>query len=306
MNKDVLVYYKLKVLSSMGSMVQTLIESHESSQQLWVPGDYSKEFGPVADFPTEALVALVYNTLTEEGLPHFHRLLAVYMGAESHWSDWTNLWTAEEDRHGAVLRDFLLLSGLVDMRAVDHMQYVFLRKGFNPSWGNNPYRLLAYTVLQEKATQVSHKNVAALVAKSHPTLAKVLGSIAREEGRHHLFYQTVFREVLKRDADDAVCALADVMCSFEMPGVNIPDFNKYVYVAERTKIFGTEEYLKIVRKVIEELSIEYVSLKSADAHDDRRRILALPQLLERKVARVQQKKKREMRFTFLGDTSLVL
>ena len=50
--------------------------------------------------PDPARAALALNILTEEGLPHFHRLLAVYLGDDSFWRIWNNLWTAEEDRHG--------------------------------------------------------------------------------------------------------------------------------------------------------------------------------------------------------------
>ena len=62
------------------------------------------------------------DLLTEEGLPHFHRLLATYLGGDTFWSKWTNLWTAEEDRHGAVLHDYTRDSKILDNPVLERMQ----------------------------------------------------------------------------------------------------------------------------------------------------------------------------------------
>jgi len=109
---------KVEVLSDLESLVDDLMVSHEAKRVLWYPSEllapepgtdpdvYMKQLRDRSEgISTPARVALALNLLTEEGLPHFHRLLAVYLGNESFWTKWTNLWTAEEDRHGAVLHD---------------------------------------------------------------------------------------------------------------------------------------------------------------------------------------------------------
>src|SRR3546814_4962784 len=60
-------------------------------------------------------VAVALNLLTEEGLPHFHRLIATYLGNSGPWRDWNNMWTAEEDRHGCALRDYVRDARLFNM-----------------------------------------------------------------------------------------------------------------------------------------------------------------------------------------------
>ena len=107
---------KVEVLADLEQEVHELMVAHEAKRILWFP---SELLAPAPDTDPDAYVrqlrenargismpgrvALALNLLTEEGLPHFHRLLAVYLGSDSFWSKWTNLWTAEEDRHGAVL-----------------------------------------------------------------------------------------------------------------------------------------------------------------------------------------------------------
>ena len=92
---------KIEVLRDLESKVRELMETHEQKRPLWFP---SELLGPppgadpdrhVADLrsraagiPDSARAALALNMLTEEGLPHFHRLLAVYLGDDSHWRDW--------------------------------------------------------------------------------------------------------------------------------------------------------------------------------------------------------------------------
>src|SRR5262245_24695658 len=102
-------FTKIEVLQDLEKVVRDLMEQHERKRPLWMPNEL---LGPkpgedpdehvrqlrrrAEGIPDSARAALALNMLTEEGLPHFHRLLAVYLGDASHWSTWNNLWTAEE------------------------------------------------------------------------------------------------------------------------------------------------------------------------------------------------------------------
>ena len=134
---------KVEVLRDLEGRVGELMESHERKRDLWYPSDLSgarartptptsssaKLRAQAKGIPDHARAALALNLLTEEGLPHFHRLLAVYLGDESHWRTWNNLWTAEEDRHGQVLHDYARDTRLFDQRKIEEMQFEYLRRG---------------------------------------------------------------------------------------------------------------------------------------------------------------------------------
>ena len=68
------------------------------------------------------------------------------------------MWTAEEDRHGCVLRDYVRDGRLFNFRQIELMQFPYQEAGFNPDWDKDPYKVFVYTTLQEKAAQISHKN----------------------------------------------------------------------------------------------------------------------------------------------------
>ena len=178
---------QVEVLASMEPVVLQEMEAHKERRNLWFPNelvnadaespaDWEEEMVQVRrlarDLPDTVRVAVALNLLTEEGLPHFHRLIAVHFSENSPWSDWNNMWTAEEDRHGCVLRDYVRDARLFDMGALERLQYSYIEAGFYPEWEQDPYRLLAYTSLQEKATQISHANTGRAAAGRAPVATR--------------------------------------------------------------------------------------------------------------------------------------
>ena len=105
--------------------------------------------------------------ITEEALPTYQTLINGFEGITdktgadpSPWAKWTRGWTAEENRHGDLLNKYLYLTGRVDMRAVEVTIQNLIRNGFDPSTAQDPYKGFVYTSFQERATKISHKNVA--------------------------------------------------------------------------------------------------------------------------------------------------
>src|SRR5204863_5216616 len=186
-----------EVLEDLEYTVRELMEVHERKRELWFPVDL---VGPAPDecpdthlaalraraagIPDPARAALALNLLTEEGLPHFHRILAVYLGDDSHWQTWNNLWTAEEDRHGVILHDYTRDAQVFDPVVIEKMQFDYLRAGFSPGWDRDPYRVVVYTSLQERATQMSHANTGKLASETEPMIGTVLANVAKEEASH--------------------------------------------------------------------------------------------------------------------------
>ncbi|HUF30260.1 MAG TPA: acyl-ACP desaturase [Gemmatimonadaceae bacterium] len=301
---------KMEVLADLESVVHELMEQHEAKRVLWFPSELltpPPDTDPDAHLRSlreraggislPARVALALNLLTEEGLPHFHRLLAVYLGSGSFWSRWTNLWTAEEDRHGAVLHDYARDSRILDNPILERMQFEYLRAGFEPAWDKDPYRVFVYTTLQERATQVSHANTGKLAGEYEPTIGVVLSNVAKEEARHYTFYRTVFKEVLARDPDRGLLSAVEVMPSIDMPGVNMPHFREMADVIRRAGIYGPWEYRKIVEEQIKFWAIDTLDGLSEAGKKAQEKILSIPARLER-VAGMMEARSRAKTFSF--------
>ncbi len=301
---------KVEVLADLEPIVHTLMDAHEAKRVLWFP---SELLAPAPDTdPDHHLaelrdrargislpmrVALALNLLTEEGLPHFHRLLAAYLGGDTFWTRWTNLWTAEEDRHGAVLHDYTRDSRLLDNPVLERMQFEYLKAGFEPAWDKDPYRVFVYTTLQERATQVSHANTGKLASAYEPKIGEVLSNVAKEEARHYTFYRAIFQGVLQRDPNRAMESAAAVMPSIDMPGINMPHFREMGDVIRRAGIYGPRDYLKIVEEQIRFWAIEAVDGLNEAGKKAQERIMAIPARLER-VADAMDTRSRAKTFSF--------
>lgn len=116
-------------------------------EQLWQPQDFlpdpAQPFDAfseqvrelrdrTAELPDEYFVVLVGDMITEDALPTYQTMINTLDGVRdetgasaSPWAKWTRSWTAEENRHGDLLRTYLYLSGRVDMRMIERtVQYL--------------------------------------------------------------------------------------------------------------------------------------------------------------------------------------
>jgi len=301
---------KIEVLIDLEEVVGELMEDHERKRILWMPSELiaaAPDTDPDAHrkmlrerargISQPARVAIALNLLTEEGLPHFHRLLAAYVGEEAFWTRWTNLWTAEEDRHGAVLHDYAREAEIFNTPVLERMQFEYIKAGFEPEWDKDPYRVFVYTSLQERATQVSHSNTGKLAGGYEPMIGTVLQNVAKEEARHYTFYRSIFREVLKRDPNNALESAARIMPAIDMPGVSMPHFRDFADVVRRAGIYGPRDYLKIVQELIKFWGIDSLGDLNEAGRKAQEKILAVPARLER-IAQVMETKSRAKTFSF--------
>ncbi len=276
-----------EVLNHLAPEVQDLVTRHLEQRNLWMPSELLDERErdqlreAARGLPEAARAGLALNLLTEEGLPHFHRLIAVHMGEGSIWTRWNNIWTAEEDRHGCVLRDYARDSGIFEMAALERLQYAYLEAGFDPDWGRDPYKLLAYTSLQEKATQRAHGNLARLASATEPRLQHILSRVAGDESRHHVFYRDAFAMILREDPERALRAAWAVMPNLAMPGHTIPGYNQLSDVVRAAGIYGPLDYCKIVSDLLAIWGIAAARGLSSRAEQLQDKLMALPRRLER-------------------------
>jgi acyl-[acyl-carrier-protein] desaturase len=301
---------KFEVLRDFEDTVRHLMAVHEAKRPLWFPHDL---IGPgpgespeehrararrrAEGIPVPARAAVALNLLTEEGLPHFHRVFAAHAGEDSHWRDWLNLWTAEEDRHGQVLHDYVRDTGLLDQRRLEEMQFAYMRAGFDPDWDKDPYRVFVYTSVQERATQRSHAETGKMVAEYDPLLGAVLEKVAQEEARHFSFYRAVFSEVLERDPNGGLESASHILPGIDMPGVSIPGFRDFAEVIRRSGIYGPWDYLNIVREQIAFWKIEKLEGLNEMGRKAQERIMAVPDRL-RRIAELIETRSRAKTFSF--------
>ncbi|BES72243.1 acyl-ACP desaturase [Marinobacter nanhaiticus D15-8W] len=312
MNVAMVPSKKTEALASLEPLVEELMDRHLKERKLWMPsefvpaseqmtGEELKGLDELRDrargLPDSVRVSLALNLLTEEGLPHFHRLIAVHLGSENAWSRWNFLWTAEEDRHGCALHDYVRDARLFDMKAFEYLQYQYIEAGFDPQWHGDPYQLLAYTSLQERATQAAHANTGKLAAKYDPTIQRLLGHIAADESRHFRFYRDAFRGLLEIDSTGAMESALKVMPRLAMPGHNIAGYDDMADVVHRSGIYGPRDYRKVVQECLDNWGIADLKPVDAAGREAQDKMMAVPARLD-KLAGLLERRMRSKSFSF--------
>jgi acyl-[acyl-carrier-protein] desaturase len=235
----------LDLLRDLEPVVEKYMNRHLSVHKPWNPHDYipwsdgknyyalgGQDWEPGQSKLTDvAQVAMVQNLMTEDNLPSYHREIAMSFGMDGAWGQWVNRWTAEENRHGIALRDYLLVTRAIDPFELEKLRLEVVNRGFSPGQNNqgdllteNLFDSIIYVTFQELATRVSHRNTGK--ACNEPIADQLLAKISQDENLHMIFYRDVSEAGLEIDPNKAMHALHRVLRNFRMPGYSVPEFRR--------------------------------------------------------------------------------
>jgi acyl-[acyl-carrier-protein] desaturase len=236
------------ILLELAPAVEGLLERHLKASKEWFPhtlvpwergADIDVDNWDPRAFPLSDAVrsALFVNLLTEDNLPYYHAHIARIFGQEKKaeaWMDWNHRWTAEEDRHSIVIRDYLIVSQAIDPFELERARMVQMTTAVVPE-PPSVADTLAYVSLQELATRISHRNTGKLV--DDPAGYAVMARVATDENHHFLFYRDAMSAILEIDPSTAMLAIERQVRDFAMPGVGIPDFKHHAYAIAAAGIY---------------------------------------------------------------------
>lgn len=183
--------------------------------------EWSPDDAPLSDV---ARSALIVNLLTEDNLPSYHHEIAQIFGRDDAWGEWVHPWTAEEGRHGIAMRDYMLVKRMVDPVALERFRMTHMSTGYESAHSGELVHSLAYVSFQELATRVSHRNTGTFTAD--PMCEELLARIAADENLHMIFYRNLLGAALELSPNQAMAAIRDVVTGFQMPGTDIPGFQR--------------------------------------------------------------------------------
>ncbi|WCJ43427.1 Stearoyl-[acyl-carrier-protein] 9-desaturase chloroplastic [Euphorbia peplus] len=275
---------KIEIFKSLESWAtENVLPLLKPVDQCWQPQDFLPD--PTLDFsdevralrdrtaelPDEYFVVLVGDMVTEDALPTYQTMINTLDGVKDEsgassnpWALWTRAWTAEENRHGDLLRTYLYLSGRVDMLMIERTVQYLIGAGMDPGTENNPYLGFVYTSFQERATFVSHGNTARLAKeRGDPVLARICGTIASDEKRHENAYARIVHKLLEVDPTGGMLAVADMMRKkITMPAHLMYDgqdphlFEHFSAVAQRMGVYTADDYADILEFLIGRWGLE--------------------------------------------------
>jgi acyl-[acyl-carrier-protein] desaturase len=227
-----------QLLTELEPFAERELERHLRQAKEWFPHEYvpwsegrnyDGIFGGDAWEPEQSKVspiartALIVNLLTEDNLPSYHREIANTYGRDGVWGTWVDRWTAEEGRHGMVMRDYLLVTRAVDPQQLERERMTHMEVGFEQD-NEDMLQSLAYVSFQELATRISHRNTGKYT--QDPACEQMLARIAQDENLHMVFYRNLMDSAMDVAPTQTMKAITEVVANFQMPGHGIQDYGR--------------------------------------------------------------------------------
>lgn len=289
------------------------VNRHEAAVTEWNPHDYvpwdrgrnfartggvdwSREQSQLSDV---AKAAMITNLLTEDNLPSYHRWAVEQLSRDGAWEAWVGRWTAEENRHGIVIRDYLVVTRGVDPVALEQARIQQVTNGFGPTAEetakHRPDFLLsvAYATFQELATRVSHRNTGKVC--DDPVADRMLQRVAADENLHMVFYRNMCGAALDLVPDQALEAVADVVENFRMPGQGMPNFRRNGVLMAKHGIYDPRQHLDdVVRPTLRKWRIFERDDFTSGGEQRREQLAVYLESLERQVVKFEEQRDRRL------------
>jgi acyl-[acyl-carrier-protein] desaturase len=244
-----------ELLHELEPVVAGELDRHEKMAKEWFPHEYipwseGRDFDGIyggeawqdgdSKIPEAARISLIVNLLTEDNLPSYHHEIASTFGRDGAWGTWVHRWTAEEDRHGTALRDYLTVTRAVDPVALERARMKHMESGFITEYGTM-LQQLAYVSFQELATRIAHRNTGR--ASGDEGCERLLARIAADENLHMLFYRNLLKAAFELDPNQTMRSVTDVVTTFQMPGSSIEGFTRKAMIIAHEGIYDLRLHL---------------------------------------------------------------
>ncbi len=246
---------QLELLHELEPVAEENVHRHLSMAKDWHPHDYvpwddGRNFAALGgiDWDPEqsqltdvAKAAMITNLLTEDNLPSYHRVIAENFSRDGAWGTWVGRWTAEENKHSVVMRDYLVVTRGVDPVALENARMTHMTSGFNPDLQDGILDAVTYVTFQELATRVSHRNTGK--ACGDPIADRMLARVAADENLHMMFYRNITGAALDLAPTQAMRAIMKILTNFQMPGATMPEFRRNAVLIAKGGIYDLRQHL---------------------------------------------------------------
>ncbi|WP_052621798.1 acyl-ACP desaturase [Mycobacteroides abscessus] len=254
----------LELLHELEPVVEENVHRHLGVTKDWNPHDYvpwsegknykalgGQDWDPEQSKLSEvAKIAMITNLLTEDNLPSYHREIAMNFTMDGPWGTWVNRWTAEENRHGIAIRDYLVVTRSVDPVELEKLRMEQMTRGFSPGqnrqggdelFAESLFDSVVYVTFQELATRVSHRNTGKACAE--PVADELLKRISTDENLHMIFYRNLVEAGMHIAPDQALKSIHKVLDNFTMPGYTIPGFRRNAVTIATGGVYDPQSHL---------------------------------------------------------------
>ncbi|MCH5642111.1 MULTISPECIES: acyl-ACP desaturase [unclassified Gordonia (in: high G+C Gram-positive bacteria)] len=250
----------------------------------WVPWDDGRNFAFLggddwdpsqATLSDEARAGSLALLLTKDNLPSYHRVLAKHFPAFSDWRQLVGVWTAEDNRHAIVLRDYLVVKRAIDPVDSEERRREHVTKGYRQNTAAEgelgPLDVLAMMAVHENQCVHFIKRLSAVVGDD--VYQQILTKISNDDRVQGETFAAFLNAGLVADQDTTVLALDKALARNEAIGSDIDDFEPEWALISDYENADTRQ--ATAATIVDAIKLESVHGLGDDAEAARQRILAL-------------------------------
>ncbi|WP_026919479.1 acyl-ACP desaturase [Gordonia shandongensis] len=275
------------LINALEKALPEIAEEHQQEATAWNPGDWvpwdlgrnfaflgGEDYDPSdSTLDPTAAAGLVALLLTKDNLPSYHRILGMHFPPFSDWRNLVGVWTAEDNRHSIVLRDYLVVTRASDPVDAENRRRIHVVAG----WRQNP-DALELTPMDALALLAVHENqcvgfVSRLRDRADDdVLTTILDKIRADDSVQAATFEAFLSAGLVADQEATVAAVDRALEAMEPIGSDIADFDE-----QRALIADFENEstnAAVAARLVDELKLDSLQELSADAEAARSRILA--------------------------------
>ncbi|ALG86621.1 acyl-ACP desaturase [Gordonia phthalatica] len=277
------------LINALEKALPEIAEEHAEGAIAWTPSDlvpwdlgrnfaflggedYVPEDSTLSDTAAAGLLALL---LTKDNLPSFHRVLAMHFPAFSDWRQLVGVWTAEDNRHSIVLRDYLVVTRAVDPADAETRRRIHIVAG----WRQSPEAVEDLGPMDVLALLAVHENQSVVFADKliahaeDDVLKQIVSKIRTDDAVQAATFQAFLMAGMVADQEATIVAVDKALAGIEHIGSDVADFDSYREFISDFEDASTDA--AIAAKLADELKLESVQELSDEAEAARQRILAL-------------------------------
>nr|WP_221247235.1 acyl-ACP desaturase [Gordonia humi] len=276
-----------ELIAALEKALPEIAEEHSQAALDWNPGEWvpwskgrnfaflgGEDFEPgQATLSPTAAAGLLALLLTKDNLPSFHRVLARHFPPFTDWRQLIGVWTAEDNRHSIVLRDYLVVTRAMDPVDAENRRRIHVVAG----WKQTPEAVADLGPLETLAVLAVHENqcvhfITELLAYAEdPDLVTILEKIRTDDAAQAAMFQAYLMAGIVADQETAVLAVDKALANIEPIGSDVADFDtQREYISDFEDVAS---HAAIAAKLADELKLESLQSLSAQAEAARTRIL---------------------------------
>ena len=276
-----------ELLYALEKAIPEIMEEHHAAAETWNPHDWvpwddgrnfaflgGVDFDPdqPAPLPADAAAAVLALLLTKDNMPSYHRLMAQKASIFGAWQQVIGSWTAEDNRHSIALRDYLVVSRLVDPEVAENLRLHHITKGKLQS----PVSLTDYQILDVMALLAVHElqcvafEEKLLADSDNEVLTAIVSRILHDDRVQAKTFTNFLNAGVDANISELVTAVDKAISEMELIGADVDNFGDLDLIAK----YNADASTYVASTLVADLKLQSLDGLSDKDEAARQRILA--------------------------------